>query len=204
MWGGSPHPQPGFKPGINHCKDQLYNHSLKKTRIRPEIWPVNLYRGGNHSLEKARIRPDVWPVNYRGGNHTLEKTRIRPEIWPVYRVGRQKREVSHQPQGNSALSLAARKGIAEHYEVGQPNNTVFEQVIRRGSGGSSPYPLLNQPGAGYEGGWCTGINHDGGHGRRRNAGCLQHHAQRKRTDWNTRFWVGKNPKNLTSNPKMDK
>ena len=51
-----------------------------------------------------------------------------------------------------------------------------------GSGGSSPYPLLNQPGAGYEGGWCTGINHDGGHGRRRNAGCLQHHAQPKRTD----------------------
>ena len=71
----------------------------------------------------------------------------------------------------------------------------FRQVIRRGvERGSPSYPFLNQPGAGYGGGWCTGINHDGGHGRRRNAGCLQHHAQRKRTDWNTRFWVGKTPK----------
>ena len=66
----------------------------------------------------------------QGGNHTLEKTRIRPEIWPVYRVGRQKREVLHQPQGNSAPSLAARKGTG-HYRVGQPNHTVFGQVFSR-------------------------------------------------------------------------
>ena len=110
------------------------------------------------------------------------KNRICPEMWPVCGVGRQKREVPHQPRGNGALSLAARKGIAGHCEVGRPNNTVFVQVMRRGVGGSSPYPLLNQPGAGHEGGWRTGINHEGGHGRRRNAGCLRHHAQRKRTD----------------------
>ena len=39
-------PNPDSNPVTNHCKDQLYNHSLEKTRIRPEIWPVNLYRGG--------------------------------------------------------------------------------------------------------------------------------------------------------------
>ena len=73
---------------------------------------------------------------YRGGSHTLEKDQIHPEIWPVYRVGRQKwevfyqpqrqkREVSHQLQGNSAPSLATRKGTAGHYRVGQPNHYLF-------------------------------------------------------------------------------
>ena len=53
----------------------------------------------------------------------------------VYRAGRQKREVLSQPQGNSAPSLAARKGIAGHYGVGQPNHTVFGQGFSRGRGG---------------------------------------------------------------------
>ena len=92
-------PNPDTNPESNHCKNQLQNHSLEKARIRPEVWPVNFYRGGNH---------------------TLEKTRIRPEIWPVYR-------------GNSAPSLAARKGIAGHYRVGQLNhNLFFHQVGLKG------------------------------------------------------------------------
>ena len=42
-------PNPDSNPVTNHCKDQLYNHSLEKTRIRPEIWPV--YRVGRQKWE---------------------------------------------------------------------------------------------------------------------------------------------------------
>ena len=87
---------PGAPSITNHCKDQLYNHSL-------------------------------------------EKTRIRPEIFPVYRVGRQKREVSHQPQGISAPSLAARKGISGHYRVGQLNHNLS---FHRGVKGGHPLTFL--------------------------------------------------------------
>ena len=54
----------------------------------------------------------------------------------VYREGRQKWEVLYQPQGSSAPSLAARKGIAGHYGVGQPNQALFpfRQSFSRGRG----------------------------------------------------------------------
>ena len=53
-----------------------------------------------------------------------------------YREGRQKWEVLYQPQGSSAPSLAARKGIAGHYGVGQPNQALFSfrQSFSRGRG----------------------------------------------------------------------
>ena len=65
-----------------------------------------------------------------------------------YRVGRQKWEVSYQPQrhkrevyqpqGSSAPSLAARKGKIWYYRVGQPNHYLF--CSHRGVRGVIPLP----------------------------------------------------------------
>ena len=66
-------------------------------------------------------------------------------------MGRQKREVLHQPQSNSALSLAARKGIAGHYEVDQPNHTFSDRSYAGGSRGGHPLTLSStNPGQGME------------------------------------------------------
>ena len=108
------------------------------------------HQKGGFLPEKTRACPVIRPVgiptpllhpSFRGGNHTLEKTRIRPEIFPVYRVGRQKREVSvsHQPQGISAPSSAARKGISGHYRVGQLNHNFS---FHRGVKGGHPLTFL--------------------------------------------------------------
>ena len=65
-----------------------------------------------------------------------------------YREGRQKWEVLYQPQGSSAPSLAARKGIAGHYGVGQPNQALFPFVS------DNLFRVIHPGGNGYNNSHC--------------------------------------------------